>query len=488
MTTSPRTRLNRRRNITSAHRTARRGGLVAVAIVLALVAAACGSDDGGEDGGSGESTSTETPSSTTTVDEEPSSTSTESTTPVTSAAPLTASATGVTEDTIHLGFTTSDLEELRRLGLVDIDRGDPNIVLDALVADVNERGGINGRMLEAHLEVVLPIGPAEADAACIRLTEDIQVFAVLAPFVGPNSTVNSCLNAQHSTVIVGGQPTPQQLSEAQAPWITNTMFSDRRLSVVVDLMEAEGLFGEKVGLVVTAEERSAADDIVIPALQDLGKEVIDVEVESASVDIVATTAAFEVFAERFRSEGVDSVVLVENTGTFGASAFAATDFEVPVLIVDSANLTAGLGARGEVPLEDLAGVIGSGGATPEEEWELDATQDCVRVVEEANPDIDVVPTAELGEAEPDWLGNIRIFCTPLRLFEMAASAAGADLTHESFLAAAEGLGTIDLPFTPFASLEPAKHDAMDAIRLTEFDPTIPPEGWAAPYGPLEQVD
>ena len=95
---------------------------------------------------------------------------------------------------------------------------------------------------------------------------------------------------------------------------------------------------------------------------------------------------------------------------------------------------------------------------------------------------------ELGEGESDWLGNIRIFCTPLRLFELAATAAGSELTHETFLAGAEDLGEIDLPFTPFASLSTGKHDAMDAIRLTEFDPAIPPMGGASPYGPLEQVD
>jgi len=99
----------------------------------------------------------------------------------------------------------------------------------------------------------------------------------------------------------------------------------------------------------------------------------------------------------------------------------------------------------------------------------------------------VVPTAELSEGEPDWLGNIRIFCAPLRLFEMAAGAAGADLTNDTFLEGTESLGEIDLPFAPFSSLGPGKLDAADAVRLTIFDPTVPPTGTAVPFGPLDQT-
>ncbi len=472
--------------------TQRAAALLAVAM---LIATACTTSEDGTVGEAVTSSAPAAPATTvppdaTTVAPDATTLPPEATTvpPDGTTAPLTASWPGVTEDTIRLGFTTSDLDQLREMGLVDLDRGDPAVVLDALVADVNARGGINGRMLEAHLEVLLPIGAAPAEAACVRFTQDLEVFAVLAPFVGPNTEVNPCINSTNETIIVGGQPTPEQLAISKAPWISNAMFSDRRLGAVVQLMEEEGLFGDTVGLVVTPEERAAADDIVIPALEALGKTVIDVELAVDTGDVIAADAAYAVFVERFKSEGVDSVVLVENTGTFGASALAKLDFEAQVLIVDSAQLTAGLGNRGEVPLEDLADVIGSGGASPEEEWELEATQDCVRAFEEANPDIEVVSTPELAEGEPDWLGNIRIFCMPLRLFEMAATAAGSELTPDTFLQGAEGLGSIDLPFTPFASLEPGKLDAADAVRLTKFDPSLPPMGGASPFGPLQRVD
>ena len=455
--------------------------ILALVATLALLAAACGDATEGDeaivDPTPSPAAADETPA------DEPDAPADETPTE-----PLTASWTGVTEDTIRLGFTTSDLVELKAMGLVDLDRGDPQQVLDALIADVNDRGGIHGRLIEAHLEVLLPIDATAADAACVRMTEDDPVFAVLAPFVGPNTTLNPCINDTNETIIVGGAPTPSQLEISRAPWLSDRMFSDRRLRGVVQLLEEAGLLGDIVGVSVTAEEQSVANEIVIPALQELGKEIVDVVLSVEVGDQLAAATAWETFIERFRVEGVDSVVMVENTGTFGATELARSGLDAEYLIVDSNALVSGIGRRGEIDNALLNGVIGSGGASEDEEWELAATQDCVRVFEAAHPDITVVPTSQVAEGDSDWLGNIMIFCAPLRLFEQAATAAGPVLTHESFLAGAESLGEIELPGQVFASIAPGKYDAADAIRLTEFDSTVHADGAAVPFGPLTAVN
>ncbi|MDW3220521.1 MAG: ABC transporter substrate-binding protein [Acidimicrobiales bacterium] len=462
---------------------------LAVLLVLALIAVSCGddsteadesdstttapSDDGG-DGGDGGGDDGD--------DGDPGSESS-TTAPV----ELTASWTGVTEEVIRLGFTTSDLIQLKALGLVDIDRGDPQVVLDALIDDINDRGGIHGRMIEGYLEVLLPIDATAADESCIRLTEDIGVFAVLAPFVGPNTELNPCINSRNETIIIGGQPTAEQLEVSAAPWISNTMFASRRLAGVIELMEAEGLLGDTVGLVVRSEETGASDDIVKPALEALDKRVVEVLNDSEPGDVLAGEAQWERFIEVFKTEDVDSVVMIENTATFGSTQLARSDLDANYLIVDSTALLRGLGALdGAVPA-DLAGIIGSAGASEEESWELPATQECVRIFEEAHPDITVVPTTEVSEGESDWFGNINIFCPVLQLFELAANAAGPNLTHETFLAGVESLGEIEIHGQVFASLGPGKYDASDAIRLTVFDETVGTVGGEAPYGPLTAV-
>lgn len=472
----------------------RRFWALAVLLVLALIAASCGDDStdadegdptptDGADDGSDDSADDDGDSADGGDDGDDGSESTSTTEPV----ELTASWTGVTEEVIRLGFTTSDLIQLKALGLVDIDRGDPQIVLDALIADVNDRGGIHGRMLEGYLEVLLPIDATAADASCIRLTEDIGVFAVLAPFVGPNTELNPCINSRNETIIIGGQPTAEQLEVSAAPWISNTMFASRRLAGVIELMEAEGLLGDTVGLVVRSEETGASDDIVKPALEALDKRVVEVLNDSEPGDVLAGEAQWERFIELWKTEDVDSVVMIENTATFGSTQLVGSDLDANFLIVDSTALLRGLGfLDGAVPA-DLDGVIGSAGASEEESWELDATQECIRIFEEANPDIEVVPTTQVTEGESDWFGNINIFCPVLQLFELAATAAGPDLTHESFLAAVESLGEIEIHGQVFASLGPDKYDASDAIRLTVFDETVGPNGGEAPYGPLTAV-
>ena len=462
------------------HRRPWQAWTLAVLLAFALIAASCGDD--GSEGEAGTTSTTEAAPGTTAPDE----TGPDETT---TAAPveLTASWTGVTEEVIRLGFTTTDLVRLREMGLVDIDRGDPQVALDALIADVNARGGINGRMLEAYLEVIVPVDATAADEACVRMTEDIGVFAVLGPFAGPNSDLNPCINSRNATIIVGGQPNAEQLAVSEAPWISNTMFAGRRLAGVIELMEAEGLLGDKVAVVVRPEERNFADDIVIPALAALGKDVLDVVQDSSPSDVVAGEAQWERFIELFKTEAVDSVVMVENTGTFGSTQLARSDLDANYLIADTTALLRGLGALDGAVGADLAGVIGSAGPSEAEVWELEATQDCVRVFEEANPGETVLPTTEVPEGEPDWFGNILPFCATLRLFELAATAAGPELTHDSFLTGAESLGEIEIPGQVFASMGPGKYDAADAIRLTIFDASVGTNGGEMPYGPLVAV-
>ena len=458
--------------------------ILAILVLLSLVAAACGDDD--TTTGDETTTTTAAPDDETTDDD---TTDDETTGETTTTAPveLTASWTGVTEEVIRLGFTTTDLVRLREMGLVDIDRGDPQQALDALINDVNARGGIHGRMLEAYLEVVVPVDASAADAACVRMTEDIGVFAVLGPFAGPNTDLNPCINSRNETIIVGGQPNAEQLEQSRAPWISNTMFAGRRLAGVIELMEDDGLLGDTVAVVVRPEERQFADDIVIPALVDLGKDVVDVVQDSSPSDVLAGEAQWERFIELFKTEGVDSVVMVENTATFGSTQLAKSDLDANYLIADTTALLRGLGALDNAVPADLEGIIGSAGPSEEEAWELEATQDCVRVFEEANPGIEVLPTTQVPEGEPDWYGNILPFCAYLRLFELVADAAGPDLTHESFLAGAESLGEIDIPGQVFASMGPGKYDAADAIRLTVFDASVGTVGGEVPYGPLVAV-
>ena len=60
------------------------------------------------------------------------------------------------------------------------------------------------------------------------------------------------------------------------------------------------------------------------------------------------------------------------------------------------------------------------------------------------------------------------YCNDLRMFEIIASKAGANLTNDSFREAAASMPQFKLPLQPFASLGPNKVDAGDSFRLSAF--------------------
>ena len=67
----------------------------------------------------------------------------------------------VTSDTIAVGVLAIDYDLLRDLGLVDINRGDDELVWQVFVDDINRRGGIDGRMLELHWRPYSVVNPQE---------------------------------------------------------------------------------------------------------------------------------------------------------------------------------------------------------------------------------------------------------------------------------------------------------------------------------------
>ena len=477
--------------------------LISVLVALVLLAAACGSDsdDGGSEVTSEEtSTSTSEPADEATAEataeatEEETTTTTEpaaeeeSTTTTTEPAELTASWQGVTEDTIELGFILPDYDQLRELGLVDINVGDQQLTVDTLVADLNSRGGILGRQISGTLETVFPLGLAEAEAACVLFTEDIGVFAVIGEFSGPAADANVCFTDLAETIMVGGQPSPEQLEQAKVAWISSNLSAERRLKGAVELMDADGLIGDRVAVAMDASEQDLGDDIVIPALEERGYEVVTRVVQDVPpADTVAAEEQWEVFIERFGVDEVDTVVLVESTAVPGANYLATSAFEAQVLVADTGEIMQTLADYGVATPEQLEGIIGTGGLDPAERLELEETQACIDAFEAVNPDIEVLPSGEVPEGEPDWMAGIIRVCVELRLFELIATAAGADLNPDSFLAAAEGLGPLDLPGQLFSSLAPAKWDADDGLRLLIFDADADVLGRGVPYSDVARI-
>ncbi|MDH3707488.1 MAG: ABC transporter substrate-binding protein [Acidimicrobiia bacterium] len=461
--------------------------LLTVVLTTALFAAACTSS--GDDEGDAAATDDAGPA-TSAVDSSASTTSsasTETAAPSTTLAARTASFRGVTEDTIEVGVVVSDLDELRELGLVDINRGDEQLVWQTFVDDINERGGINGRSVNMTWAPYVPTQETSALEACIMLTEDVGVFATLGGVRGPAATVNTCFVGDHETIMVGGTHVPEQLNAARAPWISDQMSAERKYSGGIGIMADEGLLDGTVGIIYDSAEEGLYNDVIEPALADVGVTPVVGVQDIPPGDLSAAQALFPVILERFAAEGVDTIMLVQAAMNLGVGILLDNGFEGQIIGLDPTSQVAAIGGYDERLPADFDGVIGITGASPDEKWDLPATQDCVATFEAANPDIDVLDSRDVPEGEADWAVPVIEACRHLALFEMVAANAGVDLTNDTFAAGLEGLGTFVLAGQPFNSVGLDKADADDSLRLGVFDSSLGDEGDLAPYTELQDI-
>jgi hypothetical protein len=110
--------------------------------------------------------------------------------------------TGVTDDTIKIGWPTIDQSALVQAGLAT-DMGSIDDVANAIVADWNANGGVNGRKVElvhksfgTDIANVLP----DMQRVCLELTEDEHVFATAA--VSWFGDAVTCMAGDHDTPLV----------------------------------------------------------------------------------------------------------------------------------------------------------------------------------------------------------------------------------------------------------------------------------------------
>jgi len=391
---------------------------------------------------------------------------------------LPASFRGVTSDKILIGVVWSDLDELREMGLVDIDYGDIPLVWQTLIDDVNAKGGTGGRQLEMAFEQYNPVLSSSVEEMCIRLTEDREVFAVVGSLAGPALEGIPCLIESQETIVVGGTHRPELLARAKVPWITTEWSQDRRYSALLELYDREGFLDGRTALLDDHREHEGlTTDIVLPTLDRLGRELVDVVTSTADGgDELALESQIRLFAEKLNSNGVETLLIVQSAIALGLPLIREAGFEGTVLTVDSGSFLAGIGGFDERDPSIYDGAYGPTPFTTEDVWAMPSTLECVDTFETANPDIEVIPSDQVPEGQPQWASVLIPACRFLQLFSMIADRAGPDLNPETFAQAAYTLGTFELPGQPFNSITPEKFDANDGMGLGVFDATVGTSG------------
>ena len=400
--------------------------------------------------------------------------------------PLTATWRGVTADTITVGVTYLDAELMVELGFAPNGWGDQDLQIQALVDDINERGGINGRQLVAITDKYNPIGATDAEAACLRLTEDNEVFAILFGFLGPAEVANTCIVGTQETVLVGGTITPERLADARAPWVNERVTREVSTGALFTLLDEEGMLeGRSIAVVA---DLSAAPQLenVANLLRDRGVEpVLEIATSSQVADLVAQNQEWATLSERIRASGADTLLLVGNASA-GVENARLNGLEVDIWATDASGLGSNIGSN--VNPESARGVITVGAMTNAQVFETDPRfKECLDAFNARHPDIEVKHPDTLDPDEPRWFTALAAHCRFFQLFELLATAAGPNLTHETFAEAIATIGEFSIAGQPYASLGPDKLSSNDSFQLLEQDPDLGARGELVPASPMRDA-
>lgn len=424
--------------------TGRRSGvhlarMMSGALVAVLVAASCSGDDSGEVEAS-ESTST-TMAVSTTVDE-----SGPPTTAGTVSAPPEGPSPGVSDDTIKIGVNYVDTAALLANANLDFDLGDHRAVYQAIIDDINAGGGIHGRMIEA---VYAPIDPTNAEAAdevCLQLTEDENVFLITGFFL---LDAVLCPLDLHETAVVGGNQTPERIAQAKAPWVTWQPDTDQPKAVIQAFFDRGELDGS-VAVYASVADQVELENHVLPMLDELGVDVVASGIMDAPTgDTAAISSKVKLLAERFESDGADTVVLVGASGaTWPQYLFDRPGYRPKLLFLSNVAVRsfATNGATSDTSIID--GALAGGGYGPEQaRYEEAEMQACIATL--AAVGLETPAPAGFDTDDPSNQPYQAAFqaCPDMALARALLEAAGETLNYATLALAIDGL-TVGIPGDP----------------------------------------
>ena len=196
---------------------------------------------------------------------------------------------GVTDDEITVSMLSVDLGMLADQGLAP-DIGNPAKVAQAVVDDINAKGGVDGRNLVLKSHVLdansALINPQLGQADCIAATEQDQPAAVIVSAALPSSLVR-CVSVTHPVLSM----TMNQWDDTLYKDGEGRIFSccsgtsirmNRVYKAWPELMVDAGALkkGDRVGIIsqqpggVSTDNRDAIENALLPSLKKVGAKVV----------------------------------------------------------------------------------------------------------------------------------------------------------------------------------------------------------------------
>jgi hypothetical protein len=369
-------------------------------------------------------------------------------------------ANGVTKDEIKIGITYPDLEAIR--SVTNTNHGDYEKSYRAVIDDLNKKGGINGRKVVPVFATINPLGTAPAQEACIKLTEDEKVFAAMSFFF---ADAPLCFVDSHDTPILGGQTTPTNLGHAKAPWATLESGAELGPRQIDALVQAGALKG-KLGIVAIAdEEQSQLKDVVLPALKQHKLSGTTAIIDAPSSDPVLNVQQATTIMERFKSDGVKTVLLVGSAVTAVVNALSKSDYRPKLAATNARNLASTASNPATDPTVVKTAIAADAGFI----FSDPALKKCFAIIEKAtgNKIVENVP-----QGEPQYRVSAQTACEYISLFTTLAKAAGKNPTVDSFGKAIDTTKTVNVTGLGTMTYDPKTHTYSLPMFLYRYDPDL----------------
>ena len=402
--------------------------------------------------------------------------------------PLTASYRGVTPDVIRIGVAVPDFGPLGDIG-VETLFGDADVAFQVFFDEINEAGGLGGRLIEPSYAVFDFLDPITQDTVCRELTQGNEVFLVMH---GVLRDGNFCFTETNDTIIITEKELTAERMErsGETPWLTNMFRDDVALELSVQVLFDLGrLDGKTVG--IAGGDETQGVDAIDAALTDLGIEAKVAVISAPPGDLEASRAEYAIVAESFKADGVDFVFVPGDTG-IAIEALEINGVGAEYVLSDAAVLAAIPEAMDDPSLADGATTVSF---LPDDQlWEHpDFAAECVAPFAEAHPELAdelaPLPTeVDMGAGEPQWIVPIRRACYGTRLLAALITQAGPDLTYDSLIAALDEIGPVEYPGLGQANYRGDKWDGLDTFYLQEFDASLGDKGGVKVIGEPIVVD
>ena len=373
---------------------------------------------------------------------------------------------GVTETTIRVGIPYIDLSAVRKFGIT-LDQGDYPNAYNAIIADLNAHGGVNGRKLVPYLLAVSPVGTAPAATACTQLGGDDKVFVAIAPFEP------SCFLQQGVPTISGSyQEGP---ASGIAPNFTLTPPQTAYDPVQLKVFAHEGVFkGKKIGIFAGQTTDQGELHVVESALRSLHVPVVATAVDSgAQGDQAAINLQANIIAQRFQSSGVNEVVAVGEGSLVWPDALQANQsaYHPPFVATNEGTIETAVLAASISPTY-LRGVLTSSPVPSNYQiWHTPFVQHCNQVVRKAYPSDKITPPTNPISGSDQTFFSVEAACINMALFTTIAKSAGKHLTVASFEKSGYGLRNATIPGAASSvSLGPGRSYPIGSIIIVTYDP------------------